>query len=181
VNLAELLPGARIQRIDAPFPELFALSVRKAEMRGVLLLGVAPRARGVGFTSTRPRGDQASGLVSALRKHLEGGRVLALQQPQPGLIVLRVSRSERDSSLVAQLFGRGNLLLLDAEQRARNSTKWGMFGSISPTLWPGSTACADSPLATRRAWSASVPYVTGLPMNSSATHSGCSASALNRL
>ena len=74
------LVGARINRVDGPRPGVFALSLsmREAE-RCALLIWLDESGVGWGVAGARPRGDAASALVSLLRKHLAGARIIGLE------------------------------------------------------------------------------------------------------
>lgn len=58
----------RVRRIDRPYPRVLAITLS----RGVLLSGLGRDADGFALADVRPRGDDASGLVTKLRHHLEG-------------------------------------------------------------------------------------------------------------
>jgi predicted ribosome quality control (RQC) complex YloA/Tae2 family protein len=58
----------RVRRIDRPYPRVLVLTLS----RGVLICGLGRDADGFALADVRPRGDDASGLVTKLRHHLEG-------------------------------------------------------------------------------------------------------------
>jgi predicted ribosome quality control (RQC) complex YloA/Tae2 family protein len=72
------LLGARLQRIDSPKPDLFALSFFAQGVRQTLLLCFAPPL-GAGLTTERPRGDAATPFVTKLRTKVENARVVRIE------------------------------------------------------------------------------------------------------
>ncbi|MCZ7677974.1 MAG: NFACT RNA binding domain-containing protein [Sandaracinaceae bacterium] len=87
----DALLGARVQRIDGPRADLFALTLHAAELRGCLLLHVPGERARWGWVEERPRGEPASSFVQLLRKHLVGGRIVAARVTDGGgeLVVRR--------------------------------------------------------------------------------------------
>jgi len=112
---AELI-GAKLRRVDAPWPDLLALSLGNRTLRGVLLIGLGPAARGIGWTDARPRGNASSPLLLRARSCLEGGRVVELRRPTPDRLVVVVERAGVRHALDALLRGsRGNAWLRTAD------------------------------------------------------------------
>lgn len=59
-----------------------------------------------------------SGFSLALRKHLLNGRIQAVRQPDfERMTIIEVSKGKGIFRLVAELFGKGNLILTDGEER----------------------------------------------------------------
>lgn len=86
----DALLGARVQRIDGPRADLFALTLQAPERRGCLLLHAPIDGARWGWVEERPRGEPASSFVQLLRKHLVGGRVVAARVVGPdGELVIR--------------------------------------------------------------------------------------------
>lgn len=78
IDLAALV-GARLQRIDAPHPDLLALSLFGPE-RGVLAFWLPRGGRAEwSWLATRPRGKPANSWVLLLRKHLLNRRLRAVE------------------------------------------------------------------------------------------------------
>jgi predicted ribosome quality control (RQC) complex YloA/Tae2 family protein len=69
------LLGARLQRIDSPKPDLFALTFFSQGLRQTLLISLVPPL-GVGIATDRPRGNAATPFVTKLRTKLENSRVV---------------------------------------------------------------------------------------------------------
>jgi predicted ribosome quality control (RQC) complex YloA/Tae2 family protein len=81
---------ARVQRVDGPRPDLFVLTLHRANLHGCLVLSTAEGRAGVGWILERPRGAPASSFVSLLRKHVEGGRIVSARADDGGAeIVIR--------------------------------------------------------------------------------------------
>ncbi len=71
----DAIVGCRVQRIDGPKDNLFALSLWRHDRHGCLILSSAPGRVAWGFVLERPRGNPASAFVLLLRKHLSNAVV----------------------------------------------------------------------------------------------------------
>lgn len=71
------LEGAFIERVDRPWPGLYAFSLALSGKRLVLALLVGQPGRGarLALMPERPKGEPADGEVRGLREKLEGGRI----------------------------------------------------------------------------------------------------------
>lgn len=69
----EFLWGARVQRVDAPTPTLFALTLYDKGNKDCLVLALTA---GIGLVQERPTGQPASGFVRHLRTTIEGARLI---------------------------------------------------------------------------------------------------------
>mgnify|MGYP003546827410 FL=1 len=103
--------GTRIRRIDAPDPELLALSLIGRELRTVLLFCFTPERTGVGLLADRPHGLPASSLVQKLRKEIDGARLCGFEQLDEGTLALRLQRADMET-------------LLRCDFRARRVSLW---------------------------------------------------------
>jgi len=112
----EALVGARVRRVDMPSAELLAVTLAWRDGQSVLLLSTAPDRRAIALADERPRGDPASSFVRKLRKELVGGAVAAVHA-RAGGFALELGRGGVSRTLVAELDGRGNVVLLDEAQR----------------------------------------------------------------
>jgi predicted ribosome quality control (RQC) complex YloA/Tae2 family protein len=113
--MSEALIGCHVRRVDMPAPGLLALTLVGRELRGVLLIGLAKDARGVGFCERRPIGELTSPLLLRARKCLEGGRLTAAERFGPARVRLQVERAGERFTLQLELRGaHGNALLRDA-------------------------------------------------------------------
>ena len=88
------LTGSRIRRIDAPEPELLAISLIGRELRAVLVIGFAGERTGVGLVDQRPQGQPASSLVQKLRKEIDGARLAGFEQLDDATLALQLTRAE---------------------------------------------------------------------------------------
>lgn len=93
------LLGAQLRRIDAPAAELLALSLSTPSLRSVLLFCFGAARSGVGLLVARPHGLPANSFVQKLRKELEGGRIVAFEQPNETTLGLAIERAEQTSHL----------------------------------------------------------------------------------
>jgi predicted ribosome quality control (RQC) complex YloA/Tae2 family protein len=110
--MSAALLGAKLRRVDAPFPDLLALSFSSPTLRGVLLIGLAAPARGVGFTEQRPAGQTRSPFLLRARSCLEGGRLVDARWLAADRLTLTIERTGQRHVLEAVLRGtRGNALL----------------------------------------------------------------------
>lgn len=110
-RLAPLL-GARIRRIDLPEVDLVAMTVALESTEGardeaILLLSFSAAHPGLGLTASRPKGAPASAFCQLLRKHLEGGVIVAIDTTDATL-TLRTRRGPERRALV---LGEGSLSL----------------------------------------------------------------------
>jgi predicted ribosome quality control (RQC) complex YloA/Tae2 family protein len=121
VTALAALVGARLRRIDAPSPDLWALTLAAGDLRGTLLISLQPSAAGVGWLERRPQGLPASSFVQKLRKEIEGGRVRGFDAAGPRLTV-RVTRSEQDFQLGFD-FDAQNVLLHAGEKLIASAHK----------------------------------------------------------
>ena len=124
-ELRPTLEGGKIDKIYQPSREEILLAVRGAGENVKLLLSASPNGPRLHLTrEVRENPAQPPMFCMLLRKHLTGGRILALEQPHLERIVLirmetidelgdRVPRT-----LVLEAMGRrANLILLDGEGR----------------------------------------------------------------
>jgi predicted ribosome quality control (RQC) complex YloA/Tae2 family protein len=108
-----LLIGARIRRVDSPQEELLTLVLSGLTERYVLVFCFSTGAAGVGMATERPHGRAATSFVQKLRKELEGGRILALNQPSDASLELVVRHADTEKKLRCE-FGESRVDLLDA-------------------------------------------------------------------
>jgi predicted ribosome quality control (RQC) complex YloA/Tae2 family protein len=116
MNEASALLGATVRRVDAPFHDLLALTLHRRGLRGVLLLGLSEKARGVGLVDRRPAGRASSALLLKLKSCIEGGRIVSVEHPYAGLLRLHFERGAERFALEVVLRGaHGNALLRAAD------------------------------------------------------------------
>ena len=107
--MSEDLSGARIKRVDGPNTHAIVLTLDNE----CLVLGVGRDANGLGLVEERPRGDEASPLIQKLRHHLEGARILALEDGRQS-IRLKITRGEGPRILFIDSRSRAGRLELRA-------------------------------------------------------------------
>jgi predicted ribosome quality control (RQC) complex YloA/Tae2 family protein len=114
--------GARVERVDAPTPGLFALTLYAQRTKQVLLLALEPGRLGLGSAATRPRGQPASAFVQRLRGLLEHTRLTraswllrSTDSARALALELCFSRAAETLLVIADFDARApNLFLLDA-------------------------------------------------------------------
>jgi predicted ribosome quality control (RQC) complex YloA/Tae2 family protein len=121
VTTSASLLGARIRRIDAPSPDLWAITLAATEVRGTLLVSLQPGATGIGWSDKRPHGLPASSFVQKLRKELEGGRLQALDEVGSRL-ELSIARAQQALQLAFD-FSTQNVLLYASETLVTSAHK----------------------------------------------------------
>lgn len=113
--------GARIEKIHQPERDELALVLHQPGLRQRLLLSAHARDARVHLTATSKKNPTSAPLFCmVLRKHLEGGRILAFEQPglERVLIIKVESRDElgrpSEKHLVCEIMGKhSNIILLD--------------------------------------------------------------------
>ena len=124
-ELAPALEGARIDKVQQPERELILLSVRGKNGAGKLLLSAGAGTARVHFTSLSMENPAEPPMFCMLlRKHLVGGRILSLTQPE-GERMLRLTLESRDElgdsarkELIVEMIGRSsNLVLVGSDGR----------------------------------------------------------------
>jgi predicted ribosome quality control (RQC) complex YloA/Tae2 family protein len=68
--------GARVQRVDAPSPTLFAVTLYDSGQRRSLIFSLDPQRPNLGVVVDRPTGDPASAFVRRLRVAIENARLI---------------------------------------------------------------------------------------------------------
>jgi hypothetical protein len=132
--MSAALLGTRLRRVDAPFPDLLALGLSSPALRGVLLIGLADAARGVGLIDQRPAGHGGGPFLLRARSCLEGGRLVDARWIAADRLTLTVERAGQRHVLEAVLRGtRGNALL------------WGPSGELAAALHPHGSEGASAP------------------------------------
>lgn len=119
--LDEALKNARIDKIFMPRPTEIVLALRTGAGNVRLMLSCGGWGSGVYLTALRPENPPAPPMLCMLlRKHMQGGRILSVTQPEgERMLVLTFSSTDElgrisEKKLVCELMGkRTNLLLLD--------------------------------------------------------------------
>ena len=124
-ELKQTLEGGKIDKIYQPTRDEVVMAVRGAGENVKLLLSASPNGPRLHLTrEVRENPATPPMFCMLLRKHLTGGRILALEQPEMERIVLMRLEVVDDlgdrvpRTLVLEAMGRrANLILLDAEGR----------------------------------------------------------------
>ena len=124
-ELKEVLPGCRIDKVQQPERDTVLLSVHGPQGSRRLLLSASTNHPRIQFTAERYENPaQPPMFCMLLRKHLSGGRILALEQlPMERAVELRVECRDElgtltEKRLILELMGRNsNLIFVDGEGR----------------------------------------------------------------
>jgi predicted ribosome quality control (RQC) complex YloA/Tae2 family protein len=119
-EIAPAVLGGSVQKIFQPHAQAIILEIRKYRESVLLMLSADPDTARIHLLTTRPPNPPAPpDFCQFLRAHVEGGRVVALEQWQGDRIVrLTIAGRERPLLLVGELTGRSaNLLLLDEAEK----------------------------------------------------------------
>lgn len=124
-ELAPVLTGSRIDKIQLPARDLVILQYHGPQGNGRLLLSASPNSPRFHLTSAAPENPaQPPMFCMLLRKHLSGGRICAVTQP-PLERMVRLTLDCTDEmgepvqkQLILELMGRNsNLILLGSDGR----------------------------------------------------------------
>lgn len=115
------ISGARIDKIFMPRPAEIVLSIRGEAGNERLMISAGGSNSGIYLTSLRPENPPAPPMLCMLlRKHMQGGRILSVSQPEgERMMVITFSSTDElgrvsEKRLVCELMGkRTNILLLD--------------------------------------------------------------------
>jgi len=128
------LLGARIRRIDAPEPDLLALTLFSPQLRACLLFRISQQRAGVGLSERRPHGQAATSFVQKLRKELENARIVQLTEPEPFTLALVLVRSETEFTLTCD-FAHAQFRLQQGT-RTLITADTGDKPKLSAVIWP---------------------------------------------
>ncbi|MBS7623119.1 NFACT family protein, partial [Candidatus Bathyarchaeota archaeon] len=121
LELGDRIVGQRIDNIYHIIPKTFILRLRPGDLR--LLIEIERRIHLTRFDYPTP--PKPSNLCMTLRKYLNGGVVESVRQYEfERILNLEVSTSRGNYLLVAEIFRRGNLILVDPEKRVRLSLRY---------------------------------------------------------
>ena len=120
-ELADTIVGQRIDNIYHIIPKTFIIRLRPRDLR--LLIEVEKRIHLTRFDYPTPA--KPTNFCMSLRKYLNGGTVESVEQHEFERIVnLSVSTREGEYLLVAEIFRRGNLILVDPDMKVRLSLRY---------------------------------------------------------
>ncbi|MBS7625707.1 NFACT family protein [Candidatus Bathyarchaeota archaeon] len=113
-ELTEKIVGKRIDNVYHILPETFIFRLRPGNLR--LLIEVERRINLTQYDYPTPQ--KPSNICMALRKHLVGGVIENIQQYEfERIIELKVSTGRGPLLLVAEIFRRGNLILVGPDKK----------------------------------------------------------------
>jgi predicted ribosome quality control (RQC) complex YloA/Tae2 family protein len=119
-EIAPAILGGSVQKIFQPAQDAITLEIHKQHRTVLLLLSADPDTARIHLLRSRPANPPAPpDFCQFLRAHLEGGRLVGVEQWRGDRIVrLTIAGHDGPLLLVAELTGRGaNLLVLNAEEK----------------------------------------------------------------
>ncbi|MCL2202773.1 MAG: NFACT family protein [Defluviitaleaceae bacterium] len=130
-ELERALIGGRVDKISQPEPDEIVLSIRSGGANYKLLLTANASAPRVHFTAQSKASPLTAPLFCmVLRKHLSGGRVLAIQQPEFERIVALAIESRNEmgdmtrKNLLIEIMGKhSNIILTDGNDKVLDAIK----------------------------------------------------------
>jgi len=125
-EIAPAILGGSVQKIFQPAKDAITLEIHKQQRTVLLLLSADPDTARIHLLHTRPPNPPAPpDFCQFLRAHLEGGRLVGVEQWRGDRIVrLTIAGHDGPLLLVAEFTGRGaNLLVLNAEEKILRALK----------------------------------------------------------
>jgi len=115
-ELNPLITGARINNIYQLNPVTLLLRLRQPGQPSYhLLIEAGKRIHLTSYALKRPQRPPA--FCMALRKHLRNGKIVEIQQHEfERIVVFKVSTREGEFQLVSELFGEGNIMLVNPQK-----------------------------------------------------------------
>jgi predicted ribosome quality control (RQC) complex YloA/Tae2 family protein len=116
-ELNGLVKDARIDNIYQINPLTLLLKLRRPNQpRHHMLIEAGKRLHLTSYVLKKPQNPPT--FCMALRKHLRNGRIMEIRQHGfERIIIVDVSKKEGNIRLISELFGRGNIMLVDQENR----------------------------------------------------------------
>lgn len=116
-ELDRTIKGARIDNIYQINPTTLLLKLRQPTQPSLhLLIEAGKRLHLTSYALERPK--RPSAFCMALRKHLRNGRVTGIQQHEfERVTMVQVSTGKGDFQLISELFGGGNIILVDPQNK----------------------------------------------------------------
>lgn len=130
-ELSETLEGGRVDKIQQPEPDEIVIAIRSKGHNHKLLLTANANSPRIHFTNlTKPNPDQAPMFCMLLRKHLGGGRIIKIIQPDYERIVELYIESPNEMGdlstkcLIIEIMGKhSNIMLVDAHLTIMDSIR----------------------------------------------------------
>ena len=116
-ELDRTIKGARIDNIYQINPTTLLLKLRQPSQPSLhLLIGSGKRLHLTSYALEKPKRPTA--FCMALRKHVRNGRVTGIRQHEfERVITVQVSTGKDDFQLIIELFGGGNIILVDSQNK----------------------------------------------------------------
>jgi predicted ribosome quality control (RQC) complex YloA/Tae2 family protein len=116
-ELDRTIKGARINNIYQINPTTLLLKLRQPSQPSLhLLIESGKRLHLTSYALEKPKRPTA--FCMALRKHLRNGRVTGIRQHEfERVITVQVSTGKDDFQLIIELFGGGNIILVDSQNK----------------------------------------------------------------
>jgi len=116
-ELNRLIKDARIDNIYQINPLILLLKLRRPNQPKLhLLIEAGKRLHLTSYVVERPQ--KPSNFCMALRKHLRNGKIRGIRQHEfERIIIIEVSQKEGNVQLISELFGGGNIILVDQENK----------------------------------------------------------------
>jgi predicted ribosome quality control (RQC) complex YloA/Tae2 family protein len=116
-ELNRLIKDARIDNIYQINPLTLLLKLRRPNQpRLHLLIGAGKRLHLTSYALKKPQ--KPPSFCMALRKHLRNGKIKGIRQYEfERIIIIEVSKKEGNFRVISELFGEGNIILVDPENK----------------------------------------------------------------
>ena len=116
-ELNRLIKDARIDNIYQINPLTLLLKLRRPNQPKLhLLIEAGKRLHLTSYVLKKPQ--KPPNFCMALRKHLRNGKIKGIRQHEfERIIIIEVSEKEGNVQLISELFGEGNIILVDQENR----------------------------------------------------------------
>jgi len=116
-ELNRLIKDARIDNIYQINPLTLLLKLRRPNQPKLhLLIEAGKRLHLTSYVLKKPQKPPT--FCMALRKHLRNGKIMGIRQHEfERIIIIEVGKKEGNIQLISELFGEGNIILVDQENR----------------------------------------------------------------
>jgi predicted ribosome quality control (RQC) complex YloA/Tae2 family protein len=116
-ELDRLIKGTRIDNIYQINPVTLLLKLRRSGQPPLhLLIEAGRRLHLTSYVLKKPQKPPT--FCMALRKHLRNGEVMGIRQHEfERIVIIEVGRKEGDFKLISELFGEGNIILVNPENK----------------------------------------------------------------
>lgn len=130
-ELTDQFTGARISKITQPEPDELMLTLKGADAQKRLLISANPSLPLIYLTTDNKKSPMtAPNFCMLLRKHISGGRIQSIEQPDmERILVFKISHLDdmgdmREKKLIVELMGKhSNIIFCDEEDMILDSIK----------------------------------------------------------